>query len=100
MDAFVKNEGLGFAIPYFHNGQNHDYMPDFVLRLKSADNETNCLILETKGFDPLAEVKKAAAVRWAKAVDTDGRYGHWQYAMARNPNEVGPAIEAASRGVG
>lgn len=100
VDAFVKNEGLGFAIPYFHNGQNHDYMPDFVLRLKSADEETNYLILETKGFDPLAEVKRAAAVRWAKAVDTDGRYGHWKYAMAKNPNEVGPAIEAASRSVG
>jgi type III restriction enzyme len=22
--AFVKNEGLGFAIPYFDNGQDHD----------------------------------------------------------------------------
>jgi hypothetical protein len=66
----------------------------------SDSKETNCLILETKGFDPLAEVKRAAAVRWTKAVDTDGRYGHWQYAMAKNPNEAGPAIEAASRGVG
>jgi type III restriction enzyme len=100
VDAFVKNEGLGFAIPYFHNGQNHDYMPDFVLRLKSADKETNYLILETKGFDPLAEVKRAAALRWTKAVDTDGRFGYWRYAMAKNPNEVVPAIEAASRGVG
>ncbi len=24
VDAFVKNAGLGFAIPYFHNGQMHD----------------------------------------------------------------------------
>ena len=23
VDAFVKNAGLGFAIPYFHNGQPH-----------------------------------------------------------------------------
>ena len=32
--AFVKNAGLGFAIPYLHNGQPHDYMPDFIIRLK------------------------------------------------------------------
>jgi type III restriction enzyme len=31
--AFVKNAGLGFAIPYLHNGQPHDYIPDFIVRL-------------------------------------------------------------------
>ncbi|MEK7700316.1 MAG: hypothetical protein AAB332_07910, partial [Planctomycetota bacterium] len=34
VDAFAKNAGLGFAIPYIHNGQLHDYMPDFIIRLK------------------------------------------------------------------
>ncbi len=34
VDAFVKNAGLGFAIPYLHNGQMHDYMPDFIVRFK------------------------------------------------------------------
>jgi type III restriction enzyme len=32
--AFVKNAGLGFAVPYLHNGQMHDYMPDFIIRRK------------------------------------------------------------------
>jgi len=32
--AFVKNAGLGFAIPYLFNGQAHDYVPDFIVRLK------------------------------------------------------------------
>ena len=46
-DAFVKNAGLGFTIPYLHNGQTHDYMPDFIVRLKT---DPPChLILETKG---------------------------------------------------
>jgi type III restriction enzyme len=31
--AFVKNAGLGFAIPYLDNGQDHDYYPDFIIRL-------------------------------------------------------------------
>ena len=51
VEAFVKNSGLGFAIPYLHNGQMHDYVPDFIVRLKS---ESPChLILETKGMIPL-----------------------------------------------
>jgi type III restriction enzyme len=48
--AFVKNKGLGFAIPYFHNGQGHDYIPDFIIRLDPDGGEAY-LIRETKGFD-------------------------------------------------
>src|SRR5690606_2497500 len=48
VDAFVKNAGLGFAIPYLHNGQMHDYIPDFIVRLQSALPQH--LILETKGY--------------------------------------------------
>ena len=73
VDAFVKNSGLGFAIPYLHNGQMHDYMPDFIIRLKTEPPVH--LILETKGYDPLEEVKKAAAERWVDAVNADGTTG-------------------------
>jgi type III restriction enzyme len=54
VNAFVKNAGLGFAIPYLNNGQPHDYMPDFIVRLKTEPPIH--LVLETKGYDPLAEV--------------------------------------------
>nr|MBC8393563.1 type III restriction endonuclease subunit R [Deltaproteobacteria bacterium] len=93
--AFVKNSGLGFAIPYFHNGQPHDYMPDFIIRLKLDSEQQRYLILETKGFDPLEDVKKAAAERWTKAVNVDGKFGHWQYAIARKPEEVREKINRA-----
>ena len=39
--AFVKNAGLGFAIPYLHNGQMHDYMPDFIIRLKTEPADSS-----------------------------------------------------------
>jgi type III restriction enzyme len=92
--AFVKNAGLGFAIPYFHNGQSHDYIPDFIIRLKGEGEPRRFLILETKGFDPLAEVKKAAADRWVAAVNADGRYGHWLYDMIHKPEEAIQALDA------
>jgi type III restriction enzyme len=86
VDAFVKNAGLGFAIPYLHNGQMHDYMPDFVVRLKT--NPPTHLILETKGFDPLEDVKRAAAERWVAAVNADRSYGQWRYGLAKRPTDV------------
>lgn len=75
--AFAKNAGLGFAIPYLHNGQRHDYIPDFIIRLKA--DTLNYLVLETKGFDELEDVKRAAAERWVNAVNADGTYGRWSY---------------------
>ena len=86
VDAFVKNAGLGFAIPYLYNGQHHDYMPDFIVRLKTEPPIH--FILETKGYDPLAEVKKGAAERWVNAVNADGTYGRSAYQMVRQTGEV------------
>ncbi len=96
VEAFVKNSGLGFAIPYFHNGQPHDYVPDFLIRLKCTPSLH--LILETKGFDPLEEVKKAAATRWVAAVNADGRYGRWDYRLLKKPEDAQKALAEAAIG--
>jgi len=90
VDAFVKNAGLGFAIPYFHNGQMHDYMPDFIVRLKT--DPAIHVILETKGYDPLADVKKGAAERWVAAVNAEASYGQWRYTMLRKTTDVPDTI--------
>ncbi|MDL1878762.1 type III restriction endonuclease subunit R [Cytophagia bacterium CHB2] len=95
VEAFVKNAGLGFAIPYLHDGQMHDYIPDFIIRLKGKTPRH--LILEVKGYDRLAEIKAQAAQRWINAVNADGRFGTWYYAMARGLEEVGKKINEAVR---
>ncbi|MFH2203099.1 MAG: type III restriction endonuclease subunit R [Elusimicrobiota bacterium] len=94
IDAFVKNSGLGFSIPYFHNGQPHDYIPDFIIRLKKPKGHT--LIIETKGFDELEKVKAAAAERWVAAVNADGSHGQWSYAVAKKPEKVRQIITEAA----
>jgi type III restriction enzyme len=91
--SFAKNAGLGLAIPYQHNGSPHDFLPDFVIRLKAEPEQH--LILETKGYDPLAEVKAQAAQRWADAVTADGRFGRWTFAMARRPEDVRGLLDKA-----
>ncbi|HEV2856596.1 MAG TPA: DEAD/DEAH box helicase family protein [Thermoanaerobaculia bacterium] len=89
VEAFVKNAGLGFAIPYLYNGQPHEYQPDFLVRLAPGHH----LILEVKGFDPLEEVKIQAAHRWVSAVNADGTWGRWDYRRARTPGEVAKLVE-------
>lgn len=91
VEAFVKNAGLGFAIPYLHNGRMHDYVPDFIIRFQGVPDFH--LILETKGFDELAETKGQAAQRWVNAVNADGNYGQWTYTVARKPEDVRKQLE-------
>ena len=63
----------------------HDYLPDFIIRSQAYKDRH--LILEVKGYDPLEEVKTAAALPWVNAVNSDGRYGSWRFGMIRNyPN--------------
>lgn len=91
--AFVKNQGLGFAIPYLHVGGDHEYVPDFVVRLENGVR----LILETKGHDDLEHIKAQAAERWVRAVNADGRHGEWRYAVAHDVNEIPALLEDAVR---
>src|SRR5438105_6443437 len=83
---------LGFSILYLYNGQPHDYVPDFLISLEGQPGVH--LILETKGYDPLAHVKAQAAQRWVAAVNAEGQYGCWHYAIAYKPEEVRWHIEA------
>lgn len=93
--SFAKNSGLGFAIPYMHNGEHHEYMPDFLVRLQDNGLEVGTLILETKGYDPLSEVKAAAARRWVAAVNNDGRYGRWDYRIVYEPTKTAATVRDA-----
>lgn len=87
--TFAKNQGLGFAIPYLHAGQDHEYFPDFLVKLINGIT----LILETKGHDELEDVKTQAAERWVRAVNAEGSHGEWRYAVVHNMNEVPALIE-------
>ncbi len=97
VEAFVKNAGLGLAIPYLHNGQMHDYEPDFIVRMKGVSGLN--VILETKGYDPLKDVKRQAAERWVAAVNADGRFGLWRYELVEKLSDV-PLRIAALRDAG
>lgn len=98
--SFVKNHGLQFAIPYLHNGKASEYLPDFVARIESEDEQY--LIAEIKGADweGTAEIKAHAAIRWCNAVNATKRFGHWTYFLALNVAELVAhlnSLEASAR---
>jgi len=90
--AFVKNANQGFAIPYLHRGQSHEYVPDFLARLRLDGQEVGTLVLETKGSDPFTHVKISAAQRWVAAINAEGTRGRWAYRIVTAPASVPAAI--------
>ena len=94
-EAWVKNAGLNFSIPYFKDGRDHDYVPDFIVRIKGE--APLHLILETKGYETDQDkLKAAAAQRWVAAVNADGSYGKWIYRVVRKPEEVPNVLSEAT----
>ena len=48
--SYVKNERLGFTIPYVHEGRTHEYVPDFLVRLVTEPGDVErTLIIEVSG---------------------------------------------------
>jgi type III restriction enzyme len=84
IDAYVKNERLGFTIPYVYKGRSHQYMPDFVLKLKRLDGDVErFLIIEISGGQksPGPTRMKADTARgsWCAAVNNHRGFGRWGY---------------------
>ena len=82
--AFVKNDHLGFTIPYVWEGKSHQYLPDFLARLiDTADGASRTLIIEVSGGrkSPGPTAVKAATARdqWCRAVNNQGTFGRWGY---------------------
>jgi type III restriction enzyme len=75
--SFVKNSGLGFAVPYVLRGTAHDYLPDFVVKVGDGQRH---LLVEIKGrTDEQTDAKKRAAQQWCEAVSAEGSFGRWDF---------------------
>ncbi|MEA3274787.1 MAG: DEAD/DEAH box helicase family protein [Pseudomonadota bacterium] len=79
---WVKNEHLGFCMPYRKNGIPARYIPDFIAVLDIGLT----LVIETKGqYGDDADQKAKAAERWVNAVNEEGNWGLWRYLVVKDP---------------
>ena len=90
---WVRNDRLGLVIPYRKSGVRHRYLPDFLV---VTDDDTR-LVVEIKGQLGDGDIKAAAALRWCKALNNDGRFGAWRYVMLRHPGDLAGVL-ANSKG--
>ena len=88
--SYVKNDRLGFVIPYVHEGRAHSYFPDFLLRLERQHGELidRTLIVEVSGSQkspgPTAAKADTARNQWCVAVNNHGGFGRWGYVEIRD----------------
>ena len=67
VEAWARNFGLGWTLPYHFDGAWRSYEPDFIVRLSNGLN----LVIECKG---IVDDKAQAAERWVRE--------HWIPAVA------------------
>ena len=85
VDAWVKNDHLGFEVLYVYRGVVRKYRPDFIVRLKTG----NVLVLETKGQpDEQSYSKRRALEQWTQAVNQHGGFGQWSSEVSYNPGDI------------
>lgn len=82
--SYVKNDHLGFTVPYVWEGRSHLYLPDFLVRLVEEPGDVvRTLIVEVSGGrkSPGPTAVKAATTRdqWCTAVNNHGGWGRWGY---------------------
>ncbi len=91
--AYVKNDHLGFGIPYVHQGISRLYVPDFLVRLADpGDGVVRTLTVEVSGGrkspGPTAEKAATARESWVPAVNSHGGYGLWGYCEIGRVTEI------------
>lgn len=79
--AYVKNQGLGFEVPYLFKATPKRYIPDFIVLIDDGHPEPLHLIVEIKGFRGEDVKDKSNTVRtfWVPGVNNLGIYGRWAF---------------------
>ncbi len=93
---YVKNHNLSFTIPYTLNGEERNYIPDFIVVIqlpspsgRGAGGEGSLLnlIVEVTGEkkkDKAAKVATACTL-WVPAINNHGDFGRWAFIEIADP---------------
>jgi type III restriction enzyme len=94
VEAWAKNDHLGFDVQYLFQGAVRKYRPDFLVKLRNGLH----LVLEVKGqADAQDEAKREALRHWVDAVNDDGGFGRWACAVSFGPADLATIVDAHAR---
>jgi type III restriction enzyme len=93
VEAWVKNDHLGFEILYVFRGVIRKYWPDYLIRLK----DRGMLVLEVKGQDSQEnQTKREFLDEWVRAINDHGGFGRWSWAVSREASDLPEILETAA----
>jgi type III restriction enzyme len=99
--CYVKNQNLGFIIPYTINGEEHGYIPDFIARLDDGNGPDDLLnlIVEVSGEARKEKAAKVATARnlWIPAINNHGGFGRWAFLEISDPWDAQNTVRAFLR---
>src|SRR4029077_12306558 len=81
--AYVKNQGIGFRVPYTCDGRPGNYYPDLIAKIDDGRGVADLLnlILEVSGQKKKEKEAKVqtAKTMWVPAVNNLGNFGRWAF---------------------
>jgi len=88
--SYVKNQNLGFTIPYEHQGVAHPYIPDFIVKIEMPDKSILNLVLEVTGKKDDKKIMKVKTARkfWVPAINNTERFGKWAFLEIQDIHET------------
>lgn len=98
--AYVKNQNLGFTIPYEHQGIGRHYVPDFIAKIQIPDGQILNLLIEVTGKKDDKKIIKTSIARdfWVPAVNAAGSFGVWAFLEIQDIHETQNLIRAVMAG--
>ena len=102
VEAYVKNQNLGFRVPYTFNGEGRGYYPDFIARVRRPGAAPLNLILEVTGRKLDDKEVKVSTTRdlWVPAVNNLGTFGEWAFLEITDPYDSKRTIRSFLRSNG
>jgi type III restriction enzyme len=90
VNAWVKNDHLGFEIVYVYSGIVRKFRPDFLIRLANG----TILVLEVKGEDTQQnKTKRRFLDEWVDAVNQHGGFGQWVADVSFSTSDIADILD-------
>jgi type III restriction enzyme len=95
---YVKNQNLSFAIPYTLNGEEKNYVPDFIVCVNDGHGTDDLLnlIVEVTGEKKKDKAAKVATARtlWVPSINNHGSFGRWGFIEIADPWDSQRAVRS------
>lgn len=94
--AYVKNQGLGFEVPYRDGSVPRTYIPDFIVLVDDGGDKPLRLIIEIKGYrdEDMKLKSETMKTQWVPGVNNLRQFDRWAFEEFRDVYEISKEFEA------